>query len=539
VNQAGGTSNVTIVSGGPTINGVSGNALAFSGTGSVDIPSPVTDLSAANSWTLSTWVQTSQSGSTILSKSSGGWTTGNTIFYLGNGASGGGTYPAAVRYAGGFVAGSTGVSDGNWHMVTYDDNAGTITIYVDGVATGLSQTGFSNADVGSMIQLGYTTDTVTADGSVNMVGNMDDINLFSGSLTAAQVSSLYSTNTVGLLTPTQVLPTTTALNLNTSGGSLDLDGNQQTVASLTGVAGTQVILGGGILIVGDSTPSTTFAGSITDAGSASNATGGSVVKQGSGNLTLSGVNSYLGSTTVNAGTLTLAVAGALPSGTNLNINGSAKLIVSNLGSPTAISVGTLTIGTGGQLELNNNALVVASSTLSAVNTLVKEGYNSGRWNGTTGIISTAAGTNASHLTALGVIQNSTNGSPSGPVLYTSLDGQTGLTDGDVLVKYTYYGDANLSGKVDSADYTRIDGGYLNHLTGWFNGDFNYDNVVNGSDYTLIDNAFNTQGASLASVIASPTDQIGNGTSSVPEPTSLGLLAIGAVGLLGRRRRNGV
>jgi hypothetical protein len=68
----------------------------------------------------------------------------------------------------------------------------------------------------------------------------------------------------------------------------------------------------------------------------------------------------------------------------------------------------------------------------------------------------------------------------------------------VLVKYTYYGDANLDGKVDGSDYSRIDNAALNHLTGWSNGDFNYDGVIDGSDYTLIDNAFNRQGAALGS-----------------------------------------
>jgi hypothetical protein len=69
------------------------------------------------------------------------------------------------------------------------------------------------------------------------------------------------------------------------------------------------------------------------------------------------------------------------------------------------------------------------------------------------------------------------------------------------VKYTYYGDANLDGQVDGSDYTKIDNGFNNHLTGWLNGDFNYDSAVDGSDYTLIDNAFNQQGASAAAVIA--------------------------------------
>ncbi len=74
---------------------------------------------------------------------------------------------------------------------------------------------------------------------------------------------------------------------------------------------------------------------------------------------------------------------------------------------------------------------------------------------------------------------------------------------DVLVKYTYYGDANLDGVVNGADYARIDAGFLSKgaLTGWYNGDFNYDGKVDASDYTLIDNAFNLQGAPFATLTA--------------------------------------
>jgi hypothetical protein len=80
------------------------------------------------------------------------------------------------------------------------------------------------------------------------------------------------------------------------------------------------------------------------------------------------------------------------------------------------------------------------------------------------------------------------------------------------------------------------------MTGWYNGDLNYDGTVDGSDYTLMDNAFNSQTGQLSAEIADQhaavTDQIAGttGASSVPEPSAIGLLAIGAAGLLGRRNR---
>jgi len=78
---------------------------------------------------------------------------------------------------------------------------------------------------------------------------------------------------------------------------------------------------------------------------------------------------------------------------------------------------------------------------------------------------------------------------------STFDGQS-IPTGEIIVGYTYFGDANLDGKVDGSDYSKIDYGFLHHLTGWANGDFNYDNVINGSDYTLMDNTFNTQGSPI-------------------------------------------
>jgi hypothetical protein len=121
---------------------------------------------------------------------------------------------------------------------------------------------------------------------------------------------------------------------------------------------------------------------------------------------------------------------------------------------------------------------------------------------------------------------------------STFDGNS-TSSGDVLLKYTYYGDTNLDGVVDGSDYSRIDNAYLADQsqpgtdTGWFNGDFNYDGVVDGSDYTLIDNTFNSQGAAIESVIA--TAQISTATA-VPEPGSLGIAGVILASTLRRRRR---
>ena len=66
----------------------------------------------------------------------------------------------------------------------------------------------------------------------------------------------------------------------------------------------------------------------------------------------------------------------------------------------------------------------------------------------------------------------------------------------MLVKYTYYGDADFNGLANFDDYSRIDNGFSTNKTGWLNGDFDGNGSVNFDDYSLIDLAFNTQGSAL-------------------------------------------
>jgi hypothetical protein len=64
----------------------------------------------------------------------------------------------------------------------------------------------------------------------------------------------------------------------------------------------------------------------------------------------------------------------------------------------------------------------------------------------------------------------------------------------VVVKYTYYGDADFNGVVNFDDYSRADAGFNFGRSGWLNGDFDGNGSVNFDDYSLIDLAFNTQGS---------------------------------------------
>src|SRR4029079_5049487 len=125
---------------------------------------------------------------------------------------------------------------------------------------------------------------------------------------------------------------------------LDLENDVgQTVSSLAGTAAGRVILGSGNLIV-DQATTTTFAGSIGDAGG--------LTKSGAGTLNLTGSNDYNGFTVVTGGTLALGPGGSLAPSTLLFITGGTFDLEN--GGQTAGGLG----GTGGAVNLGDGSLTL-------------------------------------------------------------------------------------------------------------------------------------------------------------------------------------
>lgn len=173
---------------------------------------------------------------------------------------------------------------------------------------------------------------------------------------------------------------------NVAGATLDLNGFNQTIGSLTGGGSTggQVSLGAATLTLGGTNASTSFAGVISG-------TGGALIKNGTGTLTLSGVNTYTGATTVNAGILTVA--------SNTALGGAA-------GSTTVASGATLLLANG--VKVTGETVAITGSGGNSMGVLQTVNGGSAEWAGVVTLQSAGArlGSQAGGtLTVSGGIQN--------------------------------------------------------------------------------------------------------------------------------------
>ncbi|MGZ3307621.1 MAG: beta strand repeat-containing protein, partial [Xanthobacteraceae bacterium] len=158
--------------------------------------------------------------------------------------------------------------------------------------------------------------------------------------------------------------------ITNAGGTVDFSrtsgpsGNNQVTAGSIEGAGTY-FLGSNQLTVGGNNLSTTVSGDIRDGGTFGGS-GASLVKAGTGTLTLSGNNTYTGATTISAGTLVAASDTALPGQTALAVNLGATLRIGN--GFTNVQIGSLADGASG-----GGGIVIGASDPTTVLTIAGNG----------------------------------------------------------------------------------------------------------------------------------------------------------------------
>jgi hypothetical protein len=224
---------------------------------------------------------------------------------------------------------------------------------------------------------------------------------------------------------------------------------------------------------------------------------------------------------------------------SINNTATAKL---QAGLSAPVQLPSLTIAGGvtptATLDVTNNNMVIHSGSITATLAQLKSGLNASGtlWTGpgiqsSTAAADAAANTNST-VFAVGAIKNIDK---NGNLIYSAWPappspdtGATGLATTDVLVKYTYFGDANLDGVVDNTtDYDLWSTGFtdpgLAATNGWLYGDFDFSGTVdNTTDYDLWSTGFAHQGGPLSG--AGDQASAPASVQAVPEPSTW-LLAI--------------
>ncbi len=327
---------VTVVNGGGSFNGM--NVMYFNGTGNATLTS--TDSAISQTVFIVEKVARSVSGSDGLFGDAGQ----NYNIRVGNG-------PVIINpgNASDFTNGGGSLSI-NGVPSTGNAAAGQAQL-LDAVAGSAGN---------SFFPWPATTLSNASTGTSSFNGYIGEVVAYSGYLADSdrqQMEAYLMYKWLGIVSPggaNNLLPATTPLTIS-NGGTFDLTNGTQTVASLSSIdgKGSLVLLGTtGVLTVGGPA-SSTFDGVISGIG-------GSLVKQGAGNLTLSGINTYGGGTTVTGGTLQLG-DGALHNGSvtgNINTSNNTAVVVAN---PAAQIFSNVISGNGTFAKSGSGTLTISTT----------------------------------------------------------------------------------------------------------------------------------------------------------------------------------
>jgi len=197
----------------------------------------------------------------------------------------------------------------------------------------------------------------------------------------------------------------------------------------------------------------------------------------------------------------------------LHVAGGTVKILANGTSAASSKVHTLTVDSGTTLDVTNNAFVVDYGTpapgaeaepFDTIRARIVAAYNGGAWD-QPGITSSMAN---SSTFAVGYAEAS--------ALTTIPSIFLGADSTSVLFRYTRYGDADLSGNVNSDDFNRLASNFGLSGKVWTDGDFNFSGTVNSDDFNLLASSFGLSAG--ADGVVDPEDWAAL-AAAVPEPTS--------------------
>src|SRR5262245_28385691 len=277
-------------------------------------------------------------------------TAGNAV--ITNNAGG---FSAVTTFFNSSTAGNATIINTNLGFTSFNNTstAGNATITNDsrGFLAFLGSATAGNANITNNALGSTTFSNSSTAGNATVIANFGGTTQFSGFSTAGNATVI--TNIGGTTQFSQFSSGGNAAFTTQAGGVFDMSGLTLPAMIAGSIAGGGTyFLGSNALIVGGNNLSTTVSGTISDGG-ASGGTGGSLVKIGTGILTLAGTNTYTGATIVNAGAL--VVDGSIARSSQTIVNSGAILLGGGtLGSTTINAGGFLVpgpVGTPGMMSV--------------------------------------------------------------------------------------------------------------------------------------------------------------------------------------------